>query len=247
MKTCIGIIIALLCIVPSHSHASEIHLSAAASLREVINELSDNFAHKNPGVKFFKNYGGSGVLAKEIENGATSDLLISANPEWMEYLKARKAVNEQGISIFTYNSLVFVGKPSLRASKLQDVVVLAKIAIGSPLSVPAGEYAIEAFQKAGLEKQLEKKLVRAKDVREAMMYAERGDVDGAFVYRTDALQTAKNTRILFSVPQEFYPRVTYPMALTVSGSKKSVAAAFYKFLQSTEARSVLTRRGFFTR
>lgn len=247
MKTYIGIIICLLCLVPSHSGATEVHLSAAASLREVINELSDNFARKYPGVRFFRNYGGSGALAKQIENGAPADLFISANPEWMEYLKVRKGVNEKDISIFTYNSLVFVGKPLLQASSLQDVAVLAKIAIGSPLSVPAGEYALEAFRKAGLEKQLEKKLVRAKDVREAMMYAERGEVDGAFVYRTDALQTAKNTRILFAVPQELYPRVTYPMALTVSGSKKSEAAAFYRFLQSTEARSVLTRHGFITR
>lgn len=247
MKRCIGIIICLLCLVPSHSRATEVHLSIAASLREVINELSDNFARNNPGVRFIRNYGASGVLAKQIENGAPADLFISANPEWMEYLMVRKAVNEKDSSTFTYNSLVFVGKPLLQVNSLQGIVVLDKIAIGSPLSVPAGEYAIEAFQKAGLEKQLEKKLVRAKDVREAMMYAERGEVDGAFVYRTDALQTAKNTRILFAVPQELYPRVTYPMALTASGSKKSGATAFYRFLQSTEARSVLTRRGFITR
>jgi molybdate transport system substrate-binding protein len=80
-----------------------------------------------------------------------------------------------------------------------------------------------------------------------MMYAERGEVDGAFVYRTDALLAAKNTRILFAVPQEFYPRVTYLMALTGSGSRKPGAAALFRFLQSAEARDVLTRHGFIIR
>jgi molybdate transport system substrate-binding protein len=247
MNACIGIILFLLCIPPSHSCAADIHISAAASLKEVINELSDGFAKRNPGVKLFRNYGASGALAKQIENGAPADLFISANPEWMEYLKARSGVNERDIAVFAYNSLVFAGKPALRVNSLQDVVRLDRIAIGSPGSVPAGEYAMAAFRKAGLEKLLDKKLVMAKDVREAMMYAERGEVDGAFVYRTDARQTAKNTKILFAVPQESYPRVTYPMALTVSGSKKPEAAALFRFLQSSEAGTVLTRHGFIIR
>jgi len=102
---------------------------------------------------------------------------------------------------------------------------------------------MEALKKAGVEKQLEQKLVMAKDVRECLMYAERGEVDGAFVYKTDAMQ-AKQAKILFAVPEDLYPRVTYPMGLTVSGSKNKDAEAFYKYLQSGEAKAVLTKHGF---
>lgn len=126
---------------------------------------------------------------------------------------------------------------------LQDVGKLEKIAIGSPKSVPAGQYAMEALKKAGLDTQLEKKLVMAKDVRECLMYADRGEVDGAFVYKTD-VQMAKNVKILFIVPQDLYPRVTYPVALTLTGSTKAEAIAFYKFLQSNEAKKVLAKYGF---
>ena len=104
----------------------------------------------------------------------------------------------------------------------------------------------EEIRKAGLDKPLEKKLVMARDVRECLMYAERGEVDGAFVYKTDALM-AKQARILFSVPQELYPRVTYPMALTVSGHKNKDAEAFYRYLRSAEAKAVLARYGFTTK
>ncbi|HTY20747.1 MAG TPA: molybdate ABC transporter substrate-binding protein, partial [Geobacteraceae bacterium] len=77
--------------------AGEINLSIAASLKEVINELSDSFAKQNAGVKFLKNYGASGALAKQIENGAPADVFISANLEWMDYLKNKKLVEISSI------------------------------------------------------------------------------------------------------------------------------------------------------
>lgn len=228
----------------SQLFAGEINLFVAASLREVLNEISDSYAKTHPGVTFKKNYGASGALAKQIDNGAPADIFISANTEWMDYMKAKKLADEKSIATFTHNVLVFVGKPELKVSSIQDVLKLEKIAIGSPKSVPAGEYAMEAFKKAGIDKKLDKKLVMAKDVRECMMYADRGEVDGAFVYKTDAQQVAKFAKILFIVPQEYYPRVTYPMALTTAGARSTEAAAFYAILQSDEAKTVLKKHGF---
>jgi molybdate transport system substrate-binding protein len=226
------------------AHGGDINLSVAASLRETVAELSANFSKNNAGVTFQSNFGGSGSLAKQIENGAPADLFFSANIEWMDYLKEKKLIDEKSISTFAYNTLVFVGKPGLKAGSLQDVGRLEKVAIGSPKSVPAGDYAMQAFKKAGVDTQLQNKLVMARDVRECLLYADRGEVDGAFVYRTDAEEMAKNVKILFTVPQELYPRVTYPVGLTVAGSKKAEAAAFLKFLQTPDAKTVLTKHGF---
>lgn len=228
-------------------YAAEVFISAAASLKEAMNELSEGYAKKHPAVKFIKNYGGSGQLAKQVEQGAPVDIFISANPEWMEYLKARRVVDEKSIDTFAYNVLVFAGRGAQKLGSIRDVAALAKIAIGSPRSVPAGEYAMEAFRRGGIDKLLEKKLVMAKDVRECLMYAERGEVDGAFVYKTDAVQVAKHATILFTVPQDLYPRVSYPLALTASGAKKPEAAAFLAFLKTPAAKAVLTKYGFQTR
>jgi molybdate transport system substrate-binding protein len=238
------LVLAILTLFAVPARAADINLSVAASLREVVTELCDTFAKKTPGVKFLNNFGASGALAKQIENGAPADLFFSANTEWMDYLKEKKLVDDKNIATFAYNVLVFAGKPGLLVSGLQDVVKLNKIAIGSPASVPAGDYAMQALKKAGIEKQLENKLVMARDVRECLLYADRGEVDGAFVYKTDAEEMAKNAKILFVVPQELYPRVTYPMGLTVAGSKKAEAVAFFKFLQSAEAKAVLAKHGF---
>ena len=160
------------------AEAAEIYVSAAASLREVINELTEGFAKKNQGVTFQTNFGGSGALAKQIENGAPADLFVSANLEWMDYLKEKKLIEGKNTATFAFNQLVFVGKSGSKVASLQDTVKLDKIAIGSPKSVPAGQYAMEALKKAGLDKQVEKKLVMTRDVRECLLYANRGEVGG---------------------------------------------------------------------
>jgi molybdate transport system substrate-binding protein len=223
--------------------AGEVYLFAAASLKETVDELSDAFSRRNPGVRFLKNYGGSGSLAKQLENGAPVDIFISANVQWMNYLEQKSLLSGQNVADFTYNTLVFAGRPDQKVSSLKDLLKLERIAIGSPKSVPAGEYAMEAFKKAGIDRELAKKLVMAKDVRECLMYAERGEVDGALVYRTDALQ-AKKARILFTVPQNLYTRVSYPMALTATGIKKRDAQAFYRYLLGAGAKRVLAKYGF---
>lgn len=160
----------------------------------------------------------------------------------MDYLKNKNLVDTGSIGTFTYNTLVFAGAAG-KASSMQDLTKLEKIAIGSPKSVPACEYAMEAIKKSGIDKQLENKLVMARDVRDCLMYAERGEVDGAFVYRTDAL-LAKQAKILFVVPQELYQRVVYPMALTMAGTKNKDAEAFFQYLQSSDAKTVLGKYGF---
>lgn len=224
--------------------AGELNLSVAASLREPVNKLADTFIMKHPDVKILRNYGASGALAKQIESGAPADLFISANTEWMDYLKERRLVEPSTIGAFAYNTLVFAGAPTRKISGMKDLVKLDKIAIGSPRSVPAGDYAMEAFRKSGVERELGGKLVMAKDVREAMKYAELGEVDGAFVYRTDALLLGKRTKILFTVPEELHERVTCPMALTAGGARKRDAGEFLRFLQSSEAKNILARYGF---
>jgi molybdate transport system substrate-binding protein len=230
--------------IPFSCKAAEIKLSTAVSLKEALTDLSGVFAKDHPGVTFQINAGASGTLAKQIENGAPADIFFSANLEWMDYLKDKGLVEGKNIGVFAYNVLVFIGRPDLKVTALKDLASLEKIAIASPKSAPAGEYAMAALSNAGVDRLLEKKLVMAKDVRECIMYVERSEVDGAFAYQTDAQQTDGKLKVLLKVPQDLYPRVTYPMGLTASGAKNEEARAFFKFLQSGTAKAVLSRYGF---
>ena len=163
----------------------------------------------------------------------------------MTYLRDEKRIDPASEKVLAANTLVFIGDKSPAITKLADLVGLKQIAIGSPKSVPAGEYAAQAMEKAGVYKQLEEanKLVMAKDVRQSLTYADRGETDGAFVYKTDALM-ATQAVILFEVPQDLYDKVTYPIALTSDGANNAEAKAFYDFLTGPEAMKVFLKFGF---
>jgi molybdate transport system substrate-binding protein len=238
------LICAMIVFFPLSSYAGEIRLSMAASLKDALTELADSFAKTHPGVTFQKNSGASGALAKQIESGAPADIFIAANHVWMDYLRDKGFVSEKNESTLAYNNLVFVGKASLNLKTLKEIVLLEKIAIGSPKSVPAGEYAMEAIKKAGIEKMLNKKLVMTKDVLECLMYVERGEVDGAFIYSSNTLEMSDRVKILFQVPQDLYSRVIYPVALTNTGARNKDAMEFFEFLQTEETGAVLSRYGF---
>ena len=233
----------LFVLLPFPGEAGEISIGAGSGLKDVLTELSTIFEKDRPSIQITKNFVASGMLAKQIDNGAVLDIVFVANREWMDYLVEKKHVNAGSVSPFAYNTLVFVGPPEKQIPGMNELAKLDKIAIGSPKSVPAGEYAMEALKKAGMYKQLEKKLVMARDVRECLMYAERGEVDGAFVYKTDAL-LSKRVKIQFPVDQALYSRVVYLTALTNSGIRKQEAVNFFDFLRSAGAKGVLMKYGF---
>ena len=225
--------------------ADEIRISVPASMTDAVKELAAQFTASGHQVTIVPNFGPSGTLAKQIVEGAPVDLFISANQKWMTYLRDEKRIDPASEKILATNTLVFVGAKNPAVTKLTDITGLGRIAMGSPKSVPAGEYAAQALDKAGIYTQLEqeRKLVLAKDVRQALTYADRGEADGAFVYKTDALR-ATSAVILFAVPQELYEKITYPIALTVDGAKKEQARAFHRFLTGPQALPVLRKFGF---
>ena len=120
-----------------------------------------------------------------------------------------------------------------------------EVALGNPATVPAGAYAAAALQRSGqLERlQAEGKLVYAQDVRQALVFAERGETDGAFVYQSDALLA---TRVvpLFDVPQELYPPALASMALTVRAGGNEEARAFCRYLLGDASTAAFQAAGF---
>ena len=231
------------CVNPSF--AAEVKISAAASLTEVLKQLAVEFKKTNPDVSIQFNFGSSGSLAKQVSNGAPIDIFVSANDTWMDYLVKQGKISPKTVRILARNTLVFVGPKGSSVKTFADLTGLKHIALGSPKSVPAGEYAEQALKAAGIYDNLVKQniLVMAKDVRQALTYADHGDTDGAFVYQTDALQAQKAV-ILFSVPDAMHDKIIYPLALTSAGEINESAKLFYKFTESSAAADMLKKQGF---
>lgn len=233
------------CAAAAGLQAETVHLSAAASLTDACKEIIAAYEAKQPGTKVLANFGASGALAKQIEQGAPADIFISASTEWADHLLAQQLAAPGSAKNFAGNSLVFVGGAKAAVLSMEKLTDLQRIAVGNPKNVPAGQYAKQAMEKAGIYAALEQenKLVLTEDVRHALMYADQGEVDGAFVYATDAL-LAKNAKVLFTVDATLHDKITYPMLLTAAGAKKAEAKSFYDYLGGAEAKAALEKHGF---
>ena len=225
--------------------AGELRISVAKSMSDLFKELAADFTAANPGVTIIPNFGPSGGLAKQIDQGAPADLYVSANPKWMAFLVEKGRIAPGTEKTFAHNVLVFVGRDATGVATLADLAKLDRIGLGSPTSVPAGQYAKEALDNAGLWQRLLDggQLVMAKDVRQALIYADRGETGGSFVYGTDA-RLATEAKVLFTVPQELYSRVTYPLAITAAATENPEARAFYDYVTSEAVHDKLRRYGF---
>lgn len=227
------------------AQAGEINLSAAASLKDALNEIIAVYGKEHPETKILTNYGSSGALAKQVVQGAPADIFISANRKWLDFLVKEGKADASTAGVLAGNTLVVAGRKGLAVKGMDDLQGLERIAIGSPKSVPVGEYAEQAMRKAGIYEGLEqrKKLVMAKDVRQALIYADRGEVDAAFVYRTDAM-LARQAAIVFEVPADLHAPVTYPMVMTAAGAANAAGKDFHAFLGSSQAQEILRKFGF---
>lgn len=212
--------------------ADDIHLYAAGSLRELAAEAKMIFEQQHPEHRVLVNSASSGVLARQIVAGAPADLFLSANTAWMNELVKQEKVAADQPRPWAANRLVVVGRGD-RLADIQGLRPLEKIAIGSPQSVPAGRYARTLLQSAGLYRELFEghRLVMAKDVHQALLYAEQGVVDATLVYASDA-RRARQARILLVPADVLQPEILYPISLTRQGIKNPAARRLFELLTS---------------
>ena len=240
-----GLLLTFFLIIASQSplQAAVLRISVAASMTDVFKELIDEFSREQPDIKVLPNFGSSGGLAKQIYQGAPADLFVSANTTWMQYLLDSQKIESDSLITLAHNSLVLLGRDG-NIKSLSDISEMKRIGIGSPASVPAGQYAKQALVASGLYDSLLEagKLVMAKDVRQALIYADRGETSASFVYKTDAL-LARNAVVLFEVPGHLYSRISYRMALTHSGATRKEARIFYDFILAA-ADTIVVKYGF---
>lgn len=220
-------------------------ISAAASLQDAMGELKTVYEKQHPDVTLTYNLGSSGTLQKQIEEGAPSDLFISAGKSQMDALAQKGLIVESSHKNLLGNELVLIsGKDSKLTGfdSLTDAGV-KKISIGTPETVPAGKYAKDTLTSLKLWDQLQARMVLAKDVRQVLTYVETGNVDAGLVYRTDAI-TSSNVKIVAAAPAGSSAPIVYPMAVIKSSKHQKEAEAFAAFLTSEEAVKIFEKYGF---
>jgi molybdate transport system substrate-binding protein len=230
------------------AHAQEMTLSVAISMKDAVEELGRGFMAGRPGVTLRYNFGSSGELQKQIEAGAPVDLFVSAAQRQMDELERKGLVAATTRRVFARNVLTVIKPADSRIDLVKPVDLLdarvTKIVIGNPRTVPAGQYAEESLRALGLWEKLQAKLVFSENVRQALDYVARGEVDAGFVYTTDAVTRGPQVREAFRPGEDTYRPVLYPVAVVAGTRHGGLARAFLDLLVSRDGQAVLARLGF---
>ena len=232
------------------AQAAEITVSAAASLTNAFKDIGQAYEASYPGSKVLLNFGASGALLQQMAKGAPVDVFASADQETMDQARQQGLIQEKSRVDFVRNSLVMIvpANSKLDLKSLNDLTQAAvqRIAIGNPASVPVGRYTQQALEAARLWAVAETKMISANNVRQALDYVARGEVEAGFVYATDAALMKDKVRVALTVSLDKV--ISYPLALTQNNAKTSAhaeeAQRFVRFINSDEAQTILGKYGF---
>jgi molybdate transport system substrate-binding protein len=173
-------------------------------------------------------------------------LFLSANEKWADFVQQKGLALESNPLLG--NSLVIVVPKDNPApvSKPEDLTTPAvkRLALAGP-TVPAGIYARQALARLNLWNELEKekKVVAGENVRVALTYVERGEVEAGIVYSTDARITER-VQAVYTFDKAIHDPIVYPLVLLKRAEKNAGARAFFDYLQSSQATAIFRKYGF---
>ena len=228
------------------ARAADLTVSAAASLTNAFRELGPAFEAGHAGTTVVFNFGASDALLAQIAKGAPVDVFASADQDAMDRAEQQKLLAANTRRNFVGNALVMI-VPSDSTLGLRSIADLQRaevrrVAVGNPASVPVGRYTKGALQAAAQWAALEPKAVMAQNVRQALDYVARGEVEAGFVYATDAAIMKDKVTVVATVPTG--TPISYPVAVVAGTPNAAAARQFVDFLATPAAQAVLARHGF---
>ncbi|MBB5173471.1 molybdate ABC transporter substrate-binding protein [Texcoconibacillus texcoconensis] len=222
-----------------------LNVSAASSLMVPLQEAKREFEANHPDVELILNFASSGNLREQITRGAPTDIFLSASVRDVDMIDEEGLVDDR-YALYE-NDLVVVMNAS-RAFELNDIDDLTtssfdQIAIGNPITVPAGRYAKQSLKNQGVWADLEDRLLLAGNVRQALTYVETNNVEAAIVYETDAL-AAESVEIVHEIDRSSFDSIIYPAAVLKRAENQDIVDQFIEWIQQQEGRVLFENAGF---
>lgn len=232
----------------SSEESVTLSIAAAASLEKCYTEkLIPMFEEEHSNVKIEGTYDSSGKLQTQIEQGMEADVFMSAAAEQMDNLVDEDYISRDDVVDLLENKLVLI-VPAENANEditsFETATKAETIAVGDPESVPAGQYAQEAFTNLNMWDDINSKASFGTNVTEVLNWVAKGSAECGVVYATDAAST-DDVKVVAEAPQDALKTpVIYPVASLKNSKNKDMADEFVKFLQTDEALDVFKSYGF---
>ena len=233
----------------SKPEETELHIFAAASMTEVLDEFIEAYGAVDPHVTIIPTYDSSGTLLTQIQEGADCDLFISASPKQMDVLDEAGSLLE-GTRVDLLENKVTLAVPQGNPKGIESFDQLARLlesgdvllAVGNS-DVPVGQYTQKIFAYYGLdEASLAGALTYGSNVKEVTTQVSEGTVDCGIIYATDAFSAGLT--VVGSATEEMCGQVLYPAAVLAGSKHPEEARAFLDLLRGNSTRDDAVRKMF---
>ena len=251
------------------AEAVQLSVFAANSLEKALPEVEALYTAQNPNVTFVQSdtgFAASGTLVETLTAEPTAaDVLITASAGSMDDAEAAKIVDSASRANMFVNDLVLAVKQGsdLSISSVEDLAgdSIASFAMGEPNTVPAGKYALQTLESAGLATYetaedgtieniefdasiADKANAGADKVGTVASYVSEGQCDAGFVYTSD-IYRYDVIEAAFTVPADMHKAITYPGAVCAQSANATAAQAFLDFcMTNPEAQQIFAEYGF---
>lgn len=233
-------------LLPTSCLSEERHLTiaAAADLSFALKEISRQF-EKDTGTKVVLSFGSTGMLAKQIDNGAPFDIFFAANEKYIDELGNKGLVIPGTKQLYAQGRLVLAinKKSGIYAKKLEDLLdpSIKKIAIANPDHAPYGIAAKEAMTKLGLWDKLKRKLIYAENIRQAVQFVQTGDVSAGIV----ALSVVDTADMAYTtIDSSLHNPINQVVAVIKTTRVEKEARLFIDYVNSGAGKAVMKKYGF---
>ena len=233
-------------LLPTSCLTAERHLTvaAAADLSFALKEIAQQF-EINTGTRVVLSYGSTGMLSRQIENGAPFDVFFAADKKYIDELKNRGLIIPDTQKLYAQGRIALATnkKSEVNAKKLEDLLdpSIKKIAIANPDHAPYGIAAKEAMIKLDLWDKLKPKLVYAENIRQAVQFVQTGDATAGIV----ALSVAYMPEISYTlIDENFHNPINQTVAVIKNTKIEKEARGFIDYVNSPDGRTIMKRYGF---
>src|SRR6185503_18591662 len=224
--------------------AQELTVAAASDLTTAFEEIGRDFEAREK-IKPVFVFGSTGLLTRQIENGAPFDVFAAANESYIDQLGQKGVLIEGTKAIYARGRITMwtTGESTLKLEKIEDLAnpEVHRIAIANPDHAPYGLAARQALEAAGIWQQVQPKLVYGDNIRQALQFAETGNVEVAIVAVS---LSARNKGRCVLVPEALHKPLLQAMAIMKSSKNEPAARSFTSFVTGPTGRDILAKYGF---
>ena len=223
---------------------AQLTVAAASDLITAFEEIGRDFEARDK-IKPVFVFGSTGLLTRQIENGAPFDVFAAANESFIDQLQQKGLTVEGTKTIYGRGRITMwtMAESTFKLEKIEDLASpdVHRVAIANPDHAPYGLAAREALETAGIWQTVQPKLVYGDNIRQTLQFAETGNVEVAIVAVS---LSAQNKGRCVLIPETLHKPLLQAMAVIKGTTNEDAARSFTDFVTGSSGREILAKYGF---